>query len=67
MMRAEGTSLPVRASESRLIPGEMPMEALQGIRAAATAADAYLHMVAEFNRSQFRFLRALGRTPGRAP
>ncbi len=41
----------------------LPIEALQAIDASAKAKDTYLATVAEFNRSQFRLLRAVGSAP----
>jgi len=42
----------------------LPIEALQAFQASATARDAYLTSVGEFNRSQLLLLRAVGATSG---
>jgi outer membrane protein TolC len=48
----------------RIRQGEgLPIELLQAIRARTDAQDAYTQAVTNYNRSQFRLLRALGQPP----
>jgi len=48
----------IRASEG------LPIELLQSISALAEARDAYTEAVANYNRAQYRLLRAMGNTAG---
>ena len=53
-----------RLNLQRIRQGEgLPIELLQAIRARTDAQDAYTRTVTNYNGSQFRLLRALGRPP----
>ena len=55
-------SLKLNLERSRAALG-LPIEALQAIRANAQANREYLQAVANYNRSQFRLLEAVGSAP----
>ena len=42
----------------------LPIELLQAVRARAASQNAHTVAISNYNRAQFRLLRALGRTPG---
>lgn len=57
-------SLELNLERTRAAEG-LPIEALQAIRANAEAKRAHSQAIADFNRSQFRLLEAVGTGPGR--
>jgi len=66
--RVNAASESYQLNFQRISEGEgLPIELLQAIRARVSALDAYTSSVANYNRAQYRLLRAVGQPPYVAP